>query len=371
MTTPLAYLWGEDAWAIDDASSRCATDMAAPGGPPLQPWRVSLDDDPDDGGGSAARRRIRLLEDLETRLATATLFGDGTIVVLRQPGGLLREAAARERTIGLLERVAPGNALVITDLVGQDAKGPAASGVLRDAVTAAGGQVREFPALDRGRMEQWLGARAASLGIRLGPGAAQVLAQRIGAHVREGDVDRRRQTEVANNELEKLALYRPGGEVSKEDVVELVPEAIPGSTWAFLDAVATRRTADAGALADRLLGGGTPLPVLVSQLHRRVRELIAVREHMDAGTRPPDLIKRMRLQPFRAQKLTEQAATWDIAALERALDDLVSLDLRSKGITLDGSTVRMDDAMDALGLQMWIAEHARRPATTTGRRQSG
>ncbi|MBX3031835.1 MAG: hypothetical protein KF809_16945 [Chloroflexi bacterium] len=366
--TSLAYLWGEDAWAIDDAAGRAAIDLAAEGMPPLQTWRVSLDDDADDAGGSAAKRRARLLDEVEVRLGMATLFGDGTLVVLRQPSGLLRETAARERTIGLLARVAPGNALVVTDLIAQDARGPAASGVLRDAVAAAGGLVREFPALDRNRMEQWLTQRAVTLGTRLGPGAAQTLAQRIGAHVREGDVDRRRQTELANGELEKLALYRPDGEVSKEDVVELVPEAIPGSTWAFLDAVASRRTADAGVLAERLLTGGAPLPVVVSQLHRRIRELILVREHMDMGTRPPDLIKAMRLQPFRAQKLTEQAATWDIEALEHALDGLVALDLRSKGITLDGSTVRMDDGMDALGLQTWIAEHARRPAVAGGRR---
>lgn len=366
--TSLAYLWGEDAWAIDDAAGRAATDLATPGMPPLQAWRVSLDDDADDAGGSAAKRRTRLLEEVEVRLGMASLFGDGTLVVLRQPGGLLRETAARERTIGLLHRVAPGNALVVTDLVAQDAKGPAGSGVLRDAIAAAGGMVQEFPALDRGRMEQWLGTRAATLGVRLGPGAAQTLAQRIGAHVREGDVDRRRQTELANAELEKLALYRPGGEVSREDVVELVPEAIPGSTWAFLDAVAARRTADAAVLAERLLGGGTPLPVVVAQLHRRIRELITVREHMDAGTRPPDLIKAMRLQPFRAQRLTEQASTWDMASLEQALDGLVALDLRSKGITLDGSTVRMDVGMDGLGLQMWVAEHARRPMVSPARR---
>jgi hypothetical protein len=185
-----------------------------------------------------------------------------------------------------------------------------------------------------------------------------LLAQRVGAHVRQGDVDRRRQSEMANAELEKLALYRPGGEATREDVAELVPEAIPGSVWAFLDAIAARRGADASLLATRLTGSGTPLQVIVSQLHRRVRELVQVREHLDAGSRPPELIRVMRLAPFRAQKLAEQAATWDAVALDRALLGLVELDLRSKGISLTGGAVRMDDELDALGLQLWIAEHA-------------
>jgi hypothetical protein len=66
----------------------------------------------------------------------------------------------------------------------------------------------------------------------------------------------------------------------------------------------------------------------------------------------------MRLQPFRAQKLAEQAGAWSVDGLHHAVDGLLELDLRSKGITLDGSTAQMSEARDALGLQVWIAEHA-------------
>ncbi len=374
--TRLAYLWGEDAWAIDHAAAACATELADVGMPPLTTWRASLDDDSDDSGaGSVGRRRARLLDEVASRLGTATLFGDGTLVVLRQPGGLLREQASRERTLALLDLVAPGNALCVTDLVAQDAKDAAAQGVLRDAIGAAGGGGPPVP----GTRPHAHGGMAGHTCCRAGnpPGCWRGPAprQRVGAHVREGDVDRRRQSELANAELEKLALYRPGGEIGREDVAELVPEAIPAPSGRFLDAVAARRGAEASLLATRLTGAGTPLPVIVSQLHRRVRELVQVREHIDAGTRPPELIRVMRLAPFRAQKLAEQASTWDAAALDRALLGLVELDLRSKGISLTGGAVRMDDEVDALGLQLWIAEHvaagrgggATRPATA-GRR---
>lgn len=356
--TAIAYIWGDDAWSIDRAARDLADAWADADGTPLETWRASMDDDAGESeSGASGKRRTRLLDDIGMRLATPTMFGGGTLVVVRQPGALLRESAARERTLGLLAALAPGNGLCFVDLIGQDAKGPAASGVLRDAVAAAGGTVRELPALTRDRMEAWLPQRAAELGFRLGPGAAQALAQRVGAYVREGDVDRRRRSELANGELEKLALYRPGGEISRVDIEELVPEAIPGSTWAFLDALATRNTWEAAGLAERLLTGGAPLPVLVSQMHRRLRELIIVREHLDAGTRNTELVKALKVQPFRAQKLAEQAATWTAEALGKALSALLELDLRSKGISLTGATVQMDEALDALGLQLWIAEH--------------
>ena len=100
------------------------------------------------------------------------------------------------------------------------------------------------------------------------------------------------------------------------------------------------------------------MPVLTAQIHRRLRELITVRDHLDAGTRPPDLVKALRVQPFRAQKLAEQASAWRMEDLEAALSGLVDVDLRSKGISLDGSTVHLSDERDALWVQLFLAEHA-------------
>jgi DNA polymerase III delta subunit len=355
---PVAWFWGDDAWSIDRAVLTFGRRQADAAGQPLDTWRAPGEDDAESAEtGGAARKRARVLDELGARLGTATLFGGGTLAVVRQPGWIARESAARSRLKALIGEIAPGNALCFAELAGQDGKVPAATDELRAAVAGAGGTVQQFPAIGRDRMQGWLERRATELGITLGPGAAQLLAERIGATVREGDVDRRRMTELANGELEKLALYRPAGTVSREDVAELVAEAVPGSTWAFLDALAARRGGEAARLAERLLADGTPLPVLTTQLHRRLRELILVRDHLDAGTRPPELVKAMRLQPFRAQKLAEQAASWSAPELDAALAGLVELDLRGKGISVSGSTVQMSDERDALAVQQFIAEH--------------
>jgi DNA polymerase III delta subunit len=364
----LAYFWGEDAYAMEHAARQLASEHAARTGEPLDTWRVSGDDDEPPGSDgptdAPAKRRSRLLAELELRLSTAPMFGAGTFVVVRQPGSLLRETAARDRLLSLLTVVAPRNALSFVDLVAAGSRAPTTGATaLRDAISAAGGRVTEFPALSRDRMESWLTARARELDVELGPGAARALAERVGAYVREGDVDRRRQSELANAELEKLALYRPGGTVTREDVAELVGEAVPGSAWAMLDAAGERRAADAAALLDRLLGAATPLPVLISQLHRRLRELIVVREHLDAGTRPPELVRALKVQPFRAQKLAEQARAWPIGELEEALAALLDVDLLSKGIAPDGGPRSLSEDRSRLALLAWAVERlARRPA---------
>src|SRR3954447_6187686 len=333
----LAYFWGEDAWSIERAARDFRGGLEEQALQAFDVWRTSGEDDESSAEVAAGKRRDRVIDGITERLSISPMFSAGTLVIVRQPGSLLREATARERVIRLLAAVAPGNALVFLDLLAAGGSGPAQQGTLRDAVQAAGGTVKDFPALSRARMEGWIASRASELEVTLAPGAARLLAERVGAYVREGDVDRRRMSELANGELEKLALYRPNGTIAREDIDALVAEAVPGSTWAFLDALGNRRTSEAATLARRLLDDGTAIQVMTTQIHRRMRELIVVSDHLAAGTKPPDLIKELKLQSFRAQKLTEQARTWSQDELDAALTALLDLDMLSKGIAPDGS----------------------------------
>jgi DNA polymerase-3 subunit delta len=362
MTSPLAYFWGDDTFAIERAVDALAAALGGADGP-LERWVVNGEDDPAAGESPdavAPMRRSTILDELELRAATSPLFGGGTLIVLRQPAALLRSRTSAERLLSIASRVAPGNALAFSEVRADSRRQPSSSDALRRAIAAAGGTVTEFRAPGRESMERWIAQRAGELGVRLGPGAARLLAERVGAYVREGDVDRRNQSVLANAELEKLALYRPAAPVTREDVDVLVAEAIPGSVWAFLDAIAARRSRDAAALAERLLAAGTPLPIILSQLHRRLRELIDVRERLSQGTRPNELPRVLGMQPFRAQKLAEQAAGWRMAELEEALDGLLELDLETKGIATDGRAVSVSDERAALGLDVWIAERVLR-----------
>lgn len=353
---PVAYFGGEDSYGIERAVREFAAALGADG-VPLTLWRTGGDDAVgDDAGGSAGRRRDRLLAEIEQRLGTAPLFGGGTLVVVRQPDALVREGTARTRLLVLIASVPPGNGLCLCDTSGGGGRPGAAAAVIRDAVVAAGGLVRDFPVPARERMDAWIVTRAGELDITMGRGAARLLAERVGAYVRESDVDRRRQTELVHQELQKLSLFRPGGTISREDIAELVPETVPGSAWAFLDAVGVRRLPDASALAERLLSDAVPIQVLVAQLHRRLRELVIVREHIDGGVRGGALVREMKVPPFRAQKLEEQARRWSAAGLARALDGLLELDLASKGIALDGSTRQATEPRTSLHLQQWLAE---------------
>lgn len=336
---PVALFWGDDGYGIERAAEALGERIAAATGVPVQRWRTA----------ASATDAAAIGE----RVATAPLFGGGTLAVVVEPGPLVRSREAREALFAVMSRVAPGNALVFLDPTDGSAKRTAALRALREAVAAAGGEVRELKAPKREQMTRWIEERARERGIRLGRGSAQELAERVGAFVREGDIDRRRMGLLAVAELEKLALYRPAGEVSPDDVRELVAEAVPASTWAFLDAVGFRRLAEAARLLVLLLGS-TPEPVLIAVLHRRIRELLEIADRLDAGESLGAIARAMKLNGYRAEILEKQAAAWTLPELDAALDGLADLDARVKGA--DPAT----EAQRHLAFVLWVRDRVAR-----------
>jgi DNA polymerase III delta subunit len=358
----LGYFWGEDAWSIERAGRDLRARLEQQAGQPYDVWRTSGDEDDSSAETSSGKRRDRVIEGIAEHLAIAPMFSAGTIVMVRQSGSLVREAAARERLLRTVADIAPGNALVFMDLLAAGGSITAPQTELRDAIQALGGTVKDYPALSRERMEGWISQRAAELGISMAPGAARLLAERVGAYVREGDVDRRRMSDLANAELEKLALYRPEGTIAREDIDELVAEAVPASVWAFQDALGSRRAGEAAQLARRMFDEGTAIQLMTTQIHRRLRELIVVADHLAGGTKPADIVRETKLHPFVAQKLTEQARAWRQEELDQALSGLLELDLLSKGIASDGSPRTVSDDRAQLALIAWIATSVARGA---------
>jgi DNA polymerase III delta subunit len=334
---PLGYYWGDDSYSVGHGPEGLATRLAG-GGPPLERMRLS-------GASTSA-------DEIVERVATATLFGGGTLVVVSEPGPLIATKPLAARLVETFASVATGNGLAFLDTVDGTARRPASLEALRTAVAAAGGEVREFKAPGQGQMARWISDRARERGIDISPPAAALLAERVGANVRERDVDRRRQGELAVSELEKLAVYRLDGQIGPEDVKALVADAVPGSTWAFLDAVGMRRAGEAADLADRL--ADVPGPLLITYLHRRVKELIDVADLLAAGTPAGALVRTLKLNPYRAERLAEQARTWSLPELDAALAGLLELDAALKSREGGGEFRRR------AAVTLWITEKVRR-----------
>ena len=130
-------------------------------------------------------------------------------------------------------------------------------------------------------------------------------------------------------------------------------EAVPGSVWAFSDAVGERKVGPALALLERMVETA-PEPVLIAVLHRRIRELLEMADRLASGERLPAAAKEMRItSEFRARTLAAQARLWTVPELHAALDGLLELDALIKG----APGTFADAAQRRLAFTLWVIDH--------------
>jgi DNA polymerase-3 subunit delta len=357
MIAPLLYIWGDDELVAERLVTRFATALAGELGSPLERWDLR---------GDLATATTGAAQ-LHERLATAVLFGGGTLAVVTNPGALVRRNDTRDRVLEAIGMLGAGNAVAFIEAAKSGAKGPSSKRLV-DAIKGAGGAVRETTAPRPTALGAWIESEARERGLRLAPGAARALADRLGSRVTEGDVDRRYLSRIASGELDKLALRHAldDGPVTAEDVQALVAEATPGSVWALTDAVGARREEAALVALDRLIDA-TPEPVLLAVLHRRVVELLELGDRLASGTALPAAAKAMGIaSEYRAKTLAGQARNWTTQELARALEGLVELDAMVKG----APGYEADTAQRRLAFTMWIRDHTARDGRG-GERRAG
>lgn len=341
---PIAFYWGDDDLAAGRAVERLGAAVAETAGGPLERLDVRGD----------RNQAAQLIGQLNERLATQSMFGGGTLAVVANVGALTVKSEDRDALIGLLGLIAPGNALAIVESTATGAKEPGQKRLV-EAIRAAGGEIRAFRAPKAGELAGWIESEGRERGLQLAPGAARELAARVGGFVTDNDADRRNQTRMAAQELDKLSLFRGTEPVSADDVRALVSEAVPGSVWALTDAVGLRDVGRAATLLERL-APSTPEPVLLAVLHRRIRELVEIADHLASGAREDTLPRLLGLHPFRVQQLAVQARRWSGRELQDALEGLLELDATVKGApgTSGG------EAQRRLGFTLWLADHVAR-----------
>jgi DNA polymerase-3 subunit delta len=179
--------------------------------------------------------------------------------------------------------------------------------------------IKEYPrVLD---VPRWVRGRAKLIGVELDEAAVRELALLGGSDLRRLD-----------SELRKLADYTAGRHVTRADVRELVVGR-EVQTWALLDGLAERR-ADKALQALRALysQGQSPEALLGRDIAPHYRRLMVARELSLASReeRARIDVAALGLNPATVGRWTEQAAAFDRAELERALELLLELDRQIK-----------------------------------------
>jgi DNA polymerase-3 subunit delta len=247
-----------------------------------------------------------------------------------------KQAAA---VIAALATLPPGLTVVfVARELSPKAKAPKGLG---EAVEGAGGDILRYAAPRARDLPARLSEDAGRRGFRLDSAAARLLMERMG----EG-------TLRLANELDRLALWAgPNGEVTLDDLEDMVADTSQEAAWALSDAIVARDPSAALGAAERLLAQGEAVTPLVYQAARRLRDANAAVAQLEEGTPEKQVEASLRMHPYAAKMLIRRVRDASPSALRSASCAIADLEWWTRG----GSEYP-DDV--ALTLAVWRAAGA-------------
>ena len=248
--------------------------------------------------------------------ANMGLFGERRLIDLRIPSGKPGADGARALEAYAANPGADDVLLVTMPRLDRAAQ----SSSWYAALAAAGVAIAVYP-LDRDELPAWIAARLARQKQRAPADTLAFLASRC-----EGNLL------AARQEIEKLALLLPEGELAQSDVERAVADVARYDVFELSEAWLAGESARALRVLSVLQAEGQGLPLLVWQLTEDVHALAAVLAASAAGVPLQSAVRNARVWGKRQAALERAARRVKPSAIGPLLAALARLDALSKGL---------------------------------------
>lgn len=249
--------------------------------------------------------------------ASRSLFGGNKIIELRIPGGKPGAVGAKALE-AYCAKLAPDTLTLVS--VPRLDRASQQSAWFR-VLAAVGVLVEIFP-VERARLPEWIGARLARQEQRASRETLELLADRV-----EGNLL------AAHQEVQKLALLLPPGEIAPEQVRDAIANVARYDAYACGTALLSGNLARYARVLEGLRAEGEAPTLVLWVLVEDLRALERIREGL-ARSRPLEpLLRENRVWGARQALFKSALRCFPPAALETALLHAARIDRVIKGVT--------------------------------------
>jgi DNA polymerase-3 subunit delta len=179
----------------------------------------------------------------------------------------------------------------------------------------------ELQKVDRDRLPEWLSQRLTRQGQSAPRPVLTLIADRT-----EGNLL------AAHQELQRMALLLPPGELAFEQVEKVVRDSARYDIFGLVDTALAGETARSLRMIESLRAQDAPLPLLVWALSDALRRLQKLRQALDGGQQAQSALRSLGIFGKREAAFTHAARRLDGRVAMRLLRDTAHLDRMAKGV---------------------------------------
>ncbi len=252
-----------------------------------------------------------------------SLFADKQIVEIRIPSG--KPGKDGSAALQQMAEQAQGNDSTLTLVMLPRLDRMTTQGAWFGALDSFGVTIKVDP-VERAQLPQWIAARLARQDQRVPAGEAGQRTLQFFADRVEGNLL------AAHQELQKLALLYPAGELSFEQVEAAVLDVARYDVFKLSDAVLAGQAARVQRMLDGLQAEGVAEVLVHYTLSEDIRALRRVREALDAGRPLPMALREQRVWGQKERLFERVLPRLSASVLDALLHDAHVVDGLAKGL---------------------------------------
>ena len=245
-----------------------------------------------------------------------SLFGERKIVDIRIPSGKPGREGGKALE-AYCAALPPGTVTLIT-LPRIDKQGQASKWF--KALETAGTLIPVYP-VEREQLPGWIGQRLGRQQQKADTATLQFLAGQV-----EGNLL------AAHQEIQKLALLYPAGNLTFDQVKDVVLNVARYDVYQLSDAMITADTARFQRILAGLQGEGAAPLLVLAALAEQIRQLIIIRKGLDNNQPPAQLLQAARVWGERQKSVINAAKRIRTQALLQGLRAAAEIDRMIKGV---------------------------------------
>lgn len=148
---------------------------------------------------------------------------------------------------------------------------------------------------------------------------------------------------IIKNEAEKLCMYTWEREITKEDILKLLPPKTDNDIFHLVDSLSSKKIEKALDILNELIFKGEKIPYILYMIERQFNILLQIKLGLEEGKDKDQLARELRLNTYICSKMITQSKKFTMKGLKQTID----LCLKTEGI-LKSSSLNSKTEMELL-----------------------
>lgn len=141
--------------------------------------------------------------------------------------------------------------------------------------------------------------------------------------------------DIVINEIEKLVSFAEGREITKEDILAMMPQKSENDIFNLVDYLSQKNIKRALDILNELIYKGEKIPLILFMIARQFNLLFNIKLGIDSGKSKEILASELKLHPYVCEKMISQSMKFTLKALRKNIELCVTTEKTLKSTSTD------------------------------------